>query len=79
VGDDSASVHLLSRLCVRKFLTKEIIAVYRIWSIGQVTALLTVGLVYILIFVNTIRLFLLCTYTEPGVIPKIRSSKIDYN
>jgi hypothetical protein len=36
-------------------------------------------IVYLLLIAFTLRKFMLCTYSDPGVIPKIRSSKIDYN
>jgi len=34
---------------------------------------------YLLVVINAARFFVMCTFTEPGVIPKIRSEKIDYN
>ena len=40
--------------------------------------LLTVGILYGLSVGNTLRLFMKCTYTEPGIIPRIRSSRLDY-
>lgn len=45
---------------------------------GIVGAIL-LGLAFLLPLVNTIRMFTACTYTEPGIIPRVRSAKIDYN
>ena len=37
------------------------------------------ALVYLVSFVNLLRILHLCGFTEPGIIPQIRSKKIDYN
>jgi hypothetical protein len=34
---------------------------------------------YLLVVLNAIRYFVLCSYTDPGVIPRVRSPKIDYD
>ena len=36
-------------------------------------------LFYLVSFLNTLRILYLCSRTEPGIIPKIRSKQIDYN
>jgi hypothetical protein len=33
---------------------------------------------YLALILNTYRLFVKCTYTEPGVIPRLRSTRLDY-
>ena len=35
-------------------------------------------IVYLALILNTYRLFVKCTYTEPGVIPRLRSTRLDY-
>lgn len=34
---------------------------------------------YLVSFINTLRILYLCSRTEPGIIPKIRSKQIEYN
>ena len=38
-----------------------------------------IGLVELAFVLNAVRLLILATYTEPGIIPRITSNKIDYN
>lgn len=54
---------------------------FRNWTAThrKVFLFIFVEILYIALVLNTIRIFMLCSYTEPGIIPKIRSSKIDYN
>lgn len=49
------------------------------YEIGGWVAIVFLNIPYLLPVLNTLRFFMLCTYTEPGVIPKVRSAKIDYN
>ena len=37
------------------------------------------SIVYTVSFFNTLRILFLCSRTEPGIIPKIRSKQIEYN
>jgi hypothetical protein len=46
---------------------------------GGILGMILLDAIFLLPLVNTIRMFVLCTYTEPGIIPRVRSSKIDYN
>ena len=49
------------------------------YGIGEWVGVIFLGIVECLPLANTLRMFILCSYTEPGVIPKVRSDKIDYN
>ena len=37
------------------------------------------GIFYMTSFVNVLRVLYLCSRTEPGIIPKLRSKQINYN
>ena len=37
------------------------------------------GIFYMISFVNVLRVLYLCSRTEPGIIPKLRSKQINYN
>ena len=62
----------------RQFFSLIAYLVCRVWSIGEWKTMLTIGVLYGVIVGNTLRLFIKCTYTEPGIIPRIRSTRLDY-
>lgn len=52
---------------------------YTNYSIGGWWGLPFIDILFLVPLVNTLRLYLMCSYTEPGIIPRVRSTKIDYN
>lgn len=51
----------------------------RNYTLGGLLGSIIIGLLYLPFVINTLRLYILCSYTEPGIIPRVRSNKIDYN
>ncbi len=52
---------------------------FRDYSLGGWYGAVLIGLIELAFVGNAVRLFILATYTEPGIIPRITSNKIDYS
>ena len=72
---DCASGHVHFGLGV----SLKLFTLFRDYSLAGWYGAIIIGLVELAFVINAVRLFILATYTEPGIIPRIPSSKIDYS
>jgi len=76
MGNDNSALRFCINLYVRNQLKFND---FRTHTVGGIAGIIILDLIFLLPLVNSLRMFMLCTYTEPGIIPKVRSTKIDYN
>ena len=71
---------LCNDLCVSNFGFSLIsLYDYRAFTLLGVVGGIFFDIVYLISFGNVLRVLYLCSRTEPGIIPKIRSKQIEYN
>ena len=61
------------------FVPSMIVATVTNWSLVGWVACWFLGAFYLVSMINALRILILCSTTEPGIIPKIRSKEINYN
>ena len=59
--------------------TSLFVLVFTVFSLCGKIVQWFVAVIYLVSLINTVRIHHLCRSTEPGILPRIRSKKIDYN